>query len=383
MAESKKLKDRYNRIVIKIGSSTLTHNGGKLNLTLIDRLLRQIVDLKNQGREILLVTSGAIAAGMGELNLSQKPQSIKKQQAAAAVGQGQLIGIYNKLLREYGEQGAQVLLTASDLEDRTRYLNAFNTLDTLLDYGIIPIINENDTVVTEEIQFGDNDTLSARVAGLVEAELLINLTDTKGLYNQDPARDCKDLKIIHRVDQISTEIEKMAGSRGSDVSTGGMYTKIEAARIAVESGITMIIGYGAQKNILLDIIEMLEQKKDFSLGTTFLPAEETLSKRKHWFCFNLETQGEILVDKGAARALLQRDKSLLPGGVLRVDGDFKRGDLVNIINQEEAVIAKGLVNYSADEVRKIKGSHSSEINDILNYVHQDEIIHKDNLVLLR
>ncbi|MFW6309040.1 MAG: glutamate 5-kinase [bacterium] len=375
-------KGNFKRIVIKIGSSTLTHKGGKLNLSRIDRLLRQIVDLKNQGREVLFVTSGAIGAGMGEMGLEKKPNLIKEQQAAAAVGQGQLIALYNKFLREYGEKGGQVLLTASDMEDRTRYLNAFNTLDTLLDYGVIPIINENDTVATEEIQFGDNDTLAARVAGLVEADLLINLTDTKGLYNQDPSRASDNLELISRIDKITPEIEKIAGTEGSKVSTGGMQTKIEAAKIAIKSGIMMVIGPGYQENIILEIINMLENKNDFTIGTTFIPEKNSLPKRKQWFRFNLAARGRVKIDRGAEKALLNRGKSLLPGGILETSGNYQRGDLVNVFNEHDVLIAKGLINYSRQEVEQIKGHHSRDISEIIGYINQEEVLHRDNMVIV-
>lgn len=372
---------KYNRIVVKIGSSTLTHAGGKLNLTRIDHLLRQLVDIKNQGREVLLVSSGAIAAGMGELTLDQRPKVIKEQQALAAIGQGLLIGVYNKFLRNYGEKGAQILLTASDLEERERYLNAFNTLSTLLEYNVIPIINENDTVATEEIEFGDNDNLSARVASLVEADLLINLTDIEGLYNKNPEENQEDLDIIHQVEEIDSKLEEIAGNKGSKLGTGGMATKIEAAKIAVESGITMVIGPGYEKNIIIKLIEMLEKGQDYNIGTTFFPAENSLSKRKQWFCFNLFQKGKLKIDKGAEAALLNRGKSLLPGGIIEVKGEFDRGDLVGIINQENQEIGKGIVNYSLQEVRKIKGHHSREIFDILGFVNQEEVIHRDNMVI--
>lgn len=375
-------KGNFKRIVIKIGSSTLTHKGGKLNLSRIDRLLRQIVDLKNQGREVLFVTSGAIGAGMGEMGLEKKPNLIKEQQAAAAVGQGQLIALYNKFLREYGEKGGQVLLTASDMEDRTRYLNAFNTLDTLLDYGVIPIINENDTVATEEIQFGDNDTLAARVAGLVEADLLINLTDTEGLYNQDPSRASDNLELISRIDKITPEIEKIAGTEGSKVSTGGMQTKIEAAKIAIKSGIMMVIGPGYQENIILEIINMLENKNDFTIGTTFIPEKNSLPKRKQWFRFNLAARGRVKIDRGAEKALLNRGKSLLPGGILETSGNYQRGDLVNVFNEHDVLIAKGLINYSRQEVEQIKGHHSRDISEIIGYINQEEVLHRDNMVIV-
>jgi len=374
-------KKKYKRIVVKVGSSTITHSVGKLNLTMIDNIVRQLVDLKNQGKEVILVTSGAIGAGMGELGCEKKPKLIPKQQAMAAIGQGLLIGVYNRFLREYGEKGAQVLLTSRDLEDRDRYLNAFNTLMTLLEYGVIPIVNENDTVATNEIKFGDNDTLSARVASLAEADVLINLSDVEGLYKGDPAKATETLEIIRKVEEITPEIEKLAGSKGSEVSTGGMSTKIEAAKAAVDSGIIMIIGPGYRKNVVIDLMNMLEKNKEYSLGTTFLPSGDSLSKRKQWFSYNVPVCGSLKIDKGAEEALVNKGKSLLPGGVKEVIGVFSSGGLVRILSHEGKEIGKGLVDYSSAEIEKIKGHHSSEIFSILGYINQEEIIHRRNMVI--
>jgi glutamate 5-kinase len=373
---------RYKRIVVKVGSSTITHSVGKLNLTMIDNIVRQLVDLKNRGKEVILVTSGAIGAGMGELGCEKRPRLIPKQQAMAAIGQGLLIGVYNRLLREYGEKGAQILLTASDLEDRDRYLNAFNTLLTLLEYGAIPVVNENDTVATNEIKFGDNDTLSARVASLAEADVLINLSDIEGLYKGDPSKGTESLEIIHKVEQITPEIEQLAGSnKGSEVSTGGMITKIEAAKIAVDSGIIMVIGPGYRKNVIIDLVNMLENEEEYSLGTTFMPSGGSLSKRKQWLSFNVSVCGSLKVDEGAEEALVNKGKSLLPGGVKEVIGVFPSGGLVKILNQEGREIGKGLVDYSSTEIEKIKGHHSSEIFSILGYINQEEIIHRRNMII--
>ncbi|MGM0499035.1 MAG: glutamate 5-kinase [Bacillota bacterium] len=370
---------RFKRIVVKVGSSTLSNQNGKLNFSQIDALSRQLIDLKNQGREIILVSSGAVAAGMGELGYSKKPTSIPEQQACAAVGQGLLVGIYNKFFREYGAKGAQILLTSSDLENRNRYLNAFNTLKTLIDYGVIPVINENDTVVTNEIKVGDNDTLAARVSGLVEADLLVNLSDVPGLYNGNPKAENKNLKLISKVENITEEIEKMACGKGSKVGTGGMETKIEAAKIAVNSGVQMIIGPGKDKNSLLLLVEMAENNK-FNLGTTFLTKKDRLSKRKQWLNFNLPPMGKIIVDQGAAEALIKRGKSLLPGGIVNSTGEFNSGDPVTISDGSQD-IGKGIVNYSSDEIEKIKGAHSNEIGNILGYFNKSEVIHRDNMVI--
>ena len=368
--------------MVKVGTSTITHEGGKLHLDRIDRLVRQLVDVKNMGKDILLVTSGAIGAGMGELSLNQRPKLLPQQQAAAALGQGLLIGLYNKFLRNYGEQGGQILLTGSDMEDRNRYLNAFDTLLALLEHGVIPIINENDTVATEEIKFGDNDTLAARVAGLVEADLLINLTDTEGLYRRNPDLEDPDKSdLIPYVDEITPEIEKLAGDKGSPVSTGGMETKVEAAKIATGSGITMVVAPGYRDGVILQVIEMLEGGPEFQLGTTFLPQEDTLTKRKQWLMYNLSPEGKVFIDRGAREALVNQGTSLLPGGITGVEGSFSRGELIEIFDQSGEVIAKGLTNYSDSEIRQIKGKHSEEIYDVLGYIHQEEVLHRDNIVL--
>lgn len=368
------------RIVIKIGSSSLSHQSGKLNLSQIDHFLRQMVDLKNQGREILFVTSAAIGAGMAELGLRERPRSISEQQAMAAIGQAQLMTIYNKFLREYGETAAQILLTSSDLEDRNRYLNAYNTMESLLKNGVLPVINENDTVATQEIRFGDNDTLSARVAGLMEADLLIILSDIEGLYDGDPQSE-RNCKIIRKITEISSEIEQMAGGAGSKLGTGGMQTKIEAARIAVNSGITMVIGPGQQSYVIQQIIRMLEEEKDYALGTTFLPAKKSLSKRKHWLLYNPSVCGAVKIDRGAEKALLEDGKSLLPGGIIDVSGKFEQGDPVAVLDMDGQQLGKGLVNYSAEEVAIIKGHHSKEICSLLGYDNRPDVIHRDNLVL--
>lgn len=372
----------YKRIVIKIGSSSLVHEGGKLNLARIDHYLRQMVDLKNQGREVLFVTSGAIGAGMAELGVKERPKLIPEQQAMAAVGQARLMAIYNRFLREYGEIGAQILLTASDLEDRKRYLNAYNTMSSLLRRGVIPIINENDTVATQEIKFGDNDTLSALVASLVDADLLIILSDVDGLYNGNPRVE-KNVEKIDRVEKITPEIEALAGGSGSKLGTGGMQTKLAAAKIASNSGIVMVLGPAYRDYVLLEIVEMLEKGNDYSIGTTFLPGEKPLSKRKHWLLYNPTVYGRLIVDEGAEKALLEKGKSLLPGGILAVEGDFQQGDPVEVLNKGRILIGKGLSNYSAREIELIRGHHSRKISSILGYSNGPDVIHRDNLAICK
>ncbi|MCF8008792.1 MAG: glutamate 5-kinase [Halanaerobiales bacterium] len=270
-------KSKFKRIVIKIGSSCLTHENRKLNYTAIQQYIRQLVDLKNIGKEILLVSSGAIGAGMGELKLDL-PKNMAEKQGMAAVGQGLLISLYNKILRQFGEVGGQILLTAKDIEKEHRSKNIYNTLEILINNGIIPIINENDTVATEEIKFGDNDTLSAKVARLIKADLLIILTDVEGLYNKIPCDTEQDIELINKVKEITVDIEQSAGCNGSIVGTGGMKTKLEAAKIVNEDGITMVIGPAYKENIVSKIIKMLDQDLEYNIGTTFLPKEITCRK---------------------------------------------------------------------------------------------------------
>lgn len=266
------------RVVVKIGTSCLTHENGKLNYTAIEKYLRQLVDLKNMGKEVLLVSSGAIGAGIGELKLNL-PCSMAEKQGMAAVGQGLLISLYNKILRQYGELGGQVLLTSSDIKEKERAENIYNTLEVLIQNGIIPIINENDTVATDEIRFGDNDTLSARVSRLIKADLLILLTDVEGMYNKIPCDTEDDLELINKVENITPDIEEKAGSEGSIVGTGGMKTKLEAAKIVNEANITMVIGPAYRDNVISKIIEMVKEGREYKIGTTFLP-NDSQCKRK-------------------------------------------------------------------------------------------------------
>ena len=263
-------KSKYLRIVIKIGSSCLTHQNGKLNYTAIEHYIKQLVDLKNKGKEIILVSSGAVGAGMGELKFNL-PVTMAEKQGMAAIGQGLLISFYNKILRQFGELGGQILLTASDIQEYNRSNNIYNTLEVLIKNGIIPIINENDSVATDEIKFGDNDTLSARVTNLINADLLIILTDVEGLYNKIPCKENDDLKLISKVDNITDEIKGCAGGQGSIVGTGGMQTKVEAAKIVNDNNIPMVIGPAYKENVISQIVDMLELNKEYNIGTTFLP----------------------------------------------------------------------------------------------------------------
>jgi glutamate 5-kinase len=362
------------RIVVKVGTSSLTHNTGKLNLAQLERLVRELADLANQGRQIVLVTSGAIAAGMGKLGFAKKPKTIPEKQAAAAVGQGLLMHMYEKLFSEYGYAVGQVLLTRDDMNNRHRFLNARNTLLTLLQCRVIPVVNENDTVAVEEMRVGDNDTLSALVAGLVDAELLVLLSDIDGLYSADPRIDA-NAKIIPLVREISQEIEKLSGGAGSALGTGGMGTKITAAKIAMNSGIPMVITNGKRPGVLARLL----QGED--LGTLFVPRDTRLHTKERWIAFGSSVQGELFVDDGAAEAILLTGKSLLPIGIISVEGNFEPGNVVSIKTKDGSEVAKGMVNYSGEEIRRIKGRKTSEITDILGFKDYDEVIHRNNLVV--
>ncbi|MGI5876131.1 MAG: glutamate 5-kinase [Dethiobacteria bacterium] len=362
------------KIVIKVGTRLLTYETGKLNLGIIEKLVRDIADLKNQGKEPILVSSGAIGAGIGRLALKRKPESIQERQAVAAIGQGLLIQFYEKLFAEYGHIVAQVLLTRDDFENRERYINSRNTLLHLLKFEAIPIINENDTISTEEIEFGDNDKLSALVATLVDADLLIILTDIDGFYTANPKID-PTATCLPYIENITEDIKKIAGGAGDMLSKGGMITKIEAAEIAMASGISMVIANGREPNVIHRILE------GEPLGTFFCSKECNIRSRKRWIAFAQTIKGNIIIDSGAEQALTGRGKSLLSIGVLHVEGDFLKGETVSIYNSRGIEIARGLVNYSAAELRQIKGCKSSEVKKILGYAGDTEVIHRDNLVL--
>ncbi|NLT94430.1 MAG: glutamate 5-kinase [Clostridia bacterium] len=370
----KELIIKARRIVIKVGTSTLTHSTGKLNLALIEKLVRQLTDLSHQGKEVLLVTSGAVGAGMGKLGLKEKPKTIPEKQAAAAVGQGIIMHIYEKLFSEYGLVVAQLLLTRADMTDRRRFLNARNTLLTLLNKGVVPIINENDTVAIEEIKFGDNDTLGALVAGLVDADLLILLSDIEGLYTGDPRKD-KNAQLIPIVEEITAEIQGLAGNAGTKFGSGGMSTKISAAKIAVNAGIPMIIANGSRPDVIREICA------GSPIGTLFIPREVKPHARKSWIAFGSDVQGKLWVDDGARKAIINNGKSLLPSGIKRVEGDFTSGHVVSIVDLEGVEFARGIVNYSAEELELIKGIQTKDIVNILGHKDYDEAIHRDNLAL--
>jgi len=371
--ERKKVAGPAQRIVIKVGSSVLAGRRG-LDLGVINRLCDEVSMLREQGRQVVIVSSGAIASGIRKVGLRGMPKTIPQKQAAAAVGQGSLIQAYEEAFSHYDLKVAQILLTSDDLTNRRRYLNARHTLQTLLEWGIIPIVNENDTVVVDEIKFGDNDNLSALIAQLIEADLLVALTDMDGLYDSDPRenRYAKIIPIVHRIDR---EVESFAGDRPGGLGTGGMLSKLMAARKVTAAGVPMIIGNGRNRYVLKQIFDGEE------VGTLFLPAERRLPSKKQWIAHTLKPQGEVILDAGAAKALKLRGKSLLSTGIVAVSGRFEEGAPVRCLSSEGEVIGIGLVNYGAEEIEKIMGVRSNRIEEVLGYKHSDEVIHRDNFVL--
>ena len=362
------------RLVVKVGSGVIAHPQGGLREEVVSGLALDLADLRNQGMEVILVSSGAVAAGIGVLGLQGRPKSIPSKQACAAVGQAHLIWAYERHFERWGQKVAQVLLTRDDLEHRRRYLNARNALFTILKMGVIPIINENDTVMVEEIKFGDNDNLSALVAMMAEADLLVILSTVEGLYTCDPSRGGASL--LREVRSINGELGKCDVSGLSSVGTGGMASKVEAIKKVVASGIPAVIARGDEPRVLWRILEGEE------VGTFFLPREERLVGRKMWIGYTLQPVGSLVIDDGAVEALVRRGKSLLPRGVLEVRGAFEMGDPVSCLDKDGREVARGLVNYSSPEIEKIKGVHSSKIQEVLGYHHSDEVIHRDNLVVL-
>ncbi len=369
-----------NRIVVKVGTRVLTYPNGKLNLTYMEKLVRQIADLQNQGKEVLLVSSGAVGAGIGRLNLPTRPTALPEKQAVAAVGQGYLMQFYEKFFSEYGYTVAQVLLTREDLRERKRYLNSRNTLLMLLKYNVIPIINENDTVAVEEIEFGDNDTLSALVASFVEADLLVILSTVKGLFTGDPNsqnRKGNDIDFISYIPELTREIMSKASDTSDTLGTGGMVTKLQAANVAVDSGVPVIVANGKVENILSLIIE----GKD--VGTYIAARKVALPLRKRWLAYGPLSQGSITIDAGASKAIINDGKSLLPAGILYINGSFNKGEMVKIEDAENNLIGRGLTNYNSADLNKIKGLQSGVTTNVLGYCAKAEVVHRDKLVLNR
>ncbi|HUX82529.1 MAG TPA: glutamate 5-kinase [Halothiobacillus sp.] len=364
------------RWVIKIGSAMVTGNGAGLDMAAIDRWAQQIAALRAAGREVVIVTSGAVAEGMARLGWRDRPTALPQLQAAAAVGQMGLVQAYADVLRRYDIHTAQILLTHEDLSDRQRYLNARSTLRVLLGLGVVPVVNENDTVATDEIRFGDNDTLAALVANLVEADVLVILTDQLGLFDADPRRN-PAAKLLTEVVAGDQALESMASPEGGRLGRGGMYTKVMAAKRAAQSGAATIVASGATPEVLVRLAA-----GEPGVGTLFQPAQTRLVARKQWLAGQLRAQGDVQIDSGAAAALRQGGRSLLPIGVTRVDGHFARGDLIRILDETGRDFARGLTNYSADQARKLCRQPSNAIADILGFVEEDELVHRDNLVIL-
>ena len=380
MGEGKSCREalkKAKRIVVKVGTSTITYANGKRNFSQIDRLARELSDLQNQGKEMILVSSGAVAVGVDRLGLPAKPSTIPGKQACAAVGQGVLMHTYEKLFADYGQIVAQVLITRTEAIDRHRYTNCRNTFMTLLQQGVIPIVNENDVVALDELKIGDNDNMSALVAGIVDADLVIILSDIDGLYTANPSTH-PEATLVHTVPEITPEIEASAGGVGSSRGTGGMATKIQAAKAATNSGIQLVIASGTEKNAIPRILQGEE------IGTLFVSRENRLQFRKRWLAFGAKIQGSIVVDDGCAKAIRKAGGcSILPAGICQVMGDFQTGSTVSVIDKEGHELARGLVHYTSSELDRIKGCKSADIENILGHKNFDEVIHRDDLVILQ
>ena len=364
------------RIVVKVGSSLVTNDGRGLDEAAIGEWCRQLAALAKDGREVIMVSSGAIAEGMKRLGWATRPREINELQAAAAVGQMGLAQMYETKLRENGMGSAQVLLTHADLADRERYLNARSTLLTLLQLHVVPVINENDTVVNDEIKFGDNDTLGALVANLVEADALVILTDQPGLYEADPRRD-PGAKFVHEARAGDPALEAMAGGTGSSLGKGGMITKILAAKRAAGSGASTVIAWGRERDCLLRLA------RGEAIGTLLVAPTHKAQARKRWISDHLQLRGSVTVDEGAAAKVRAEGKSLLPIGMTSVEGDFSRGDVIAVRDGAGREVARGLANYASAEARLLCRRPSSQIERLLGYVAEHEMIHRDNLVVTR
>ncbi|MCV2404070.1 glutamate 5-kinase [Marinomonas sp. C2222] len=362
------------RIVVKIGSALLTNDGQGLDVDRIALWVDQIAQLKAQGKEVVLVSSGSVAAGMKRLGFANRPTQINELQAAAAVGQMELVGVYESNFEKYDLCTAQILLTHDDLSNRRRYLNARSSLRTLLGLGVIPIVNENDTVVTDEIRFGDNDTLGALVANLIEADVLIILTDQLGLFDKNP-RDHKDAELIPQIPASDERLESMVSGGAGALGSGGMLTKVRAARLASRSGADTLIASGREQDVITRVAA------GEILGTWLLPDTGREAARKQWLAGHLRNRGSLVLDDGAVKALQKGGNSLLPVGVKDAQGDFRRGDMVICVDGAGRIIARGLVNYGAAETLKLLGKPSSKIGEVLGYNGEPELIHRDDLVV--
>jgi glutamate 5-kinase len=372
---SRRPLSRARRLVVKVGSGLVTTPREGPSSENIARLAGDLSALVQDRHEVALVSSGAIATGVARLGLRSRPRSIPEKQAAAAVGQSALMWEYEQAFKKHGISVGQVLLTGQDISDRSRYLNARNTLLALLDFGVLPIVNENDTVAVDEIKVGDNDNLAALVAHLIDADLLVLLSDVDGLYTGDPRRD-PTARRLETVEAITDEIQRMVFDASASVSVGGMSTKLQAAQKAGASGIPMVIASGREPGTLSRVL------KGEPVGTYFQPRDDRLAARKRWIAFAVPPQGRLTVDAGAKKALTERGKSLLPSGLMEVDGQFRAGEVVALIELDGQEFARGLVNYDADELRRIRGAKTADIERTLGYEGLDEVVHRDNLVIL-
>jgi glutamate 5-kinase len=363
------------RLVVKIGSSLIASRDHGLNHALLESLAEEMADLKRRGYEIVIVSSGAILAGLEKLGIKVRPKSLPVKQAAAAVGQSRLIWAYEKAFEAQGLKVAQILLTQDDLADRKRFLNSRNTLTTLLALNVIPVINENDTVVVEEIRFGDNDNLAGLVTHLIDAQLLVILSDVEGLFTDDPRRH-PEAVLIPVVTTVTAEMERLAKDTATSEGTGGMRSKVLAARTVAGYGVPTVVAGGRRAGVLSKIL------KGNAVGTLFLPESGKRNSRKQWIAFTSRTKGRLWLDAGAVEALATKGKSLLPSGIVRVEGRFEGGDAVSCLDPHGREVAKGLVNYASDDLARIRGAKTGEIAGILGYKDYDEAIHRDNLVIL-
>ena len=368
----------YHRIVVKFGTSLLTGGSDRLDRDIMASLVNQVAQLHKQGLEVIIVSSGAIASGRHKLGLAKQIKGIPFRQVLASVGQHRLMNLYEQLFRQYNITVAQALLAKSDLLDRAGYLNARNTLLALLELKVLCIVNENDVVAVDEIQeaiFGDNDNLSAMVANLIDADLLLILTDIGGLYTANPHRD-PNARLIPQVEVIDSDIERLAADTPGKLGTGGMITKVEAAKLATSSGVTVVIADGRETDVILRLAN------GEALGTRFLPATTKLESRKRWMLSGLSTRGKLVVDSGAALALKKQKRSLLAAGISNIEGDFQRGDIVNIYDPDGSRLGCGITNYSSADIEVIKGAHSEKIATLLGYDYGSEVVHRNNLVLV-
>ncbi len=376
MSNNRQLVSEASTWIVKVGSRSLTGDDGLLDQAQVANLARQLIMLVEMGKRVVLVSSGAVASGVGKLGLASRPSDLATLQAVAAIGQTHLIHVYEQTFAKHGRLAAQVLLTASELDDRVAYLNVRNTLRRLLELGAIPIINENDTVAVDELKttFGDNDRLAGMVAGLLEGSLLVILSDVQGLYDRDPSDP--NARVVPTVERIDESIEEMVRDRKTGISKGGMASKLATAKFVTNSGQSVIIGWGRGPDVLVQLA------RGESIGTLFVPQSKAISPRKRWIGFSAQPSGQLSVDQGAARAMCEDGRSLLAIGIKTVEGDFGKGDVVSIINEHATEIARGLINYNATQVKQIRGCRSDRIEQILGQCPYEEVIHRDNLAIV-